>query len=69
MNVGTFTRYATKKSLRQAVAVQAVNCFGTSIFEPLSDGRHIAVGPDVLRDRRWYAQVDVVDGMIVKVVS
>lgn len=69
MNVGTDRTFKTKKALKEAVAVAPVGCFGTSMFGPLTDGEHVAVGPDVYTKRTWYARVKVQDGRIVKVVG
>lgn len=71
MNVSVGSgRYKTKKALREAVAKYGgVACDGTSMFESLRDGRHIAVGPCAYTNRKWYACVDVKDGFIVKVIS
>jgi len=69
MNIGTYRRFNTKKLLKETVIKAPVECFGTSIFGPLQDGEHVCVGPDVEQERKWYAQVEVRGGMIVKVIQ
>ena len=69
MNVGTYTTFKTKKALREAVAKTPVACFPGSPLAPFTDGRHVCVGPNIERDRRWYAEVEVRDERIVKVIA
>lgn len=61
--------YKTKKALREAVAAgQYVSAFQPGgIFPSQTDGRTVIEGPHEYH--KWYAQVDLVDGQIVKVVS
>ena len=63
--------FKTKKELKQAVTDgRAVRIFQPGPFggnEP-RNGKGIAIeGPHYPEPHRWYAQVDVVDGTIVKV--
>lgn len=68
MSWGTATRYASKKALKDAVAelgADMVLVTDTSMFDnkgtvsiaALVDTSAVIVGPDVHRDRRWYANV------------
>lgn len=68
MNVGV-RGFRTKKALKEAVKLRPVPCWGTSFFGPLTDGEHVAVGPDVEVKRDWYARVEVKDGHITRVLQ
>lgn len=68
MSWGTTTRYASKKAFREAVAeagAHVIMVTDTSMFDnkgtvpvaALVDTSAVIVGPDVHRDRRWYANV------------
>lgn len=77
MSFGTVGTYASKKALREAVAARgadAVMVVDTSMFAnqgtvsvaSLAGTSAVIVGPDVHRDRRWYANVEIKkDGSIV----
>lgn len=71
MNVSVGShRYKTKKSLKEAVIAKGyVPCDGTSLHGLLTDGRHTAVGPCAYTCRKWYATVEVKDGVIIKVIA
>jgi hypothetical protein len=68
MSYGTHRPFRTKKALREAVerdGPEAVAVFGTSIFGNETatnvaeladmDSSAVIVGPNVMMDRRWYA--------------
>jgi len=63
------TPIKTKKLLKERIkagkhpSVYTMNPYGSAA---LSDGRHALVGPGPY-DRKWYATVEVKDGVIVKV--
>jgi hypothetical protein len=70
MSYGTTERFASKKALREAVAARGadnVTVTDTSIFDnkgtvtvaSLAGTSAVIVGPDVHRDRRWYANAKV----------
>lgn len=65
----TRTNYQTKAALKRAVAagerVEAYQPGG--IFPPQRDGRAVIEGPHYPQPHRWYAEVELVDGVIVKV--
>lgn len=60
--------YATKKELK-ANRGKPMRYIETSIFGPeyKGDGDYTVVGPDPERNRKWYANVTVKDGVISKV--
>lgn len=79
MSYGTVTRYQSKKALREAVQEHGagnIAVFGTSLHgderastvADLAGTTAVIVGPDVERDRRWYANVKVGKDGVVKVV-
>ncbi len=66
--------FKSKKALKEAVAIAPVPCHQPGPFGPhVADGRHAAEGPhhspSYLAGHRWYAQVEVKDGFIIKVVK
>lgn len=72
MNVGVERVYSkTKKALKEAVqAGKTPACYSTSMFhDSVPDGRHVAVGPDPYTKRSWFAEVEVKDEQIVRVIS
>lgn len=69
----TDTNFKTKKALKEAVAA---NPNGVTVYQPggmfsptVPDGRAVIEGPQYPEPHRWYAQVEVKDGAIVKVIS
>ena len=60
--------YKTKKALKEAVASgHCVTAFQPGgMFPSQTEGRAVIEGPAAYH--KWYAQVDLVDGRIVKVV-
>lgn len=68
----THTNYKTKKALREAVAAgEKVTCyqpngdlFGVTLP---TNGTVTLEGPHYPQPHRWYAQAELVDGVIVKV--
>lgn len=66
--VYTSARYATKKALKEEIkggTNPAVYCAGLGP-SPVPDGVHVIVGPGPY-ERKWYGNVEVKDGRIVKV--
>jgi hypothetical protein len=67
----TTTNFKTKKALKEAVASGAT----VTVFQPndmfgdgsVRDGTACVEGPHYPQPHRWYAQVEVRDGRIVKV--
>jgi hypothetical protein len=59
--------YQTKKALKEAVG-KRLNYCETSMFGPeyRPDGQFVVVGPSAY-ERKWFATVKMVNGLIVKV--
>ena len=61
----------TKKALKELVGQPTGNCqfVETSVFGPEieRDGAFCVVGPDPYNSRKWYAEVTVQNGVVVKV--
>lgn len=60
--------YKTKKAAKESIG-EPPRFIETSIFGPEfhGDGKYTVVGPDPSRNRKWYAQITVTDGLISKV--
>jgi len=59
--------FATKKALKEAVAAgKDVHVFSPGPFPAKQNGRESVEGP-YPKPHSWYAQVEVVDGKVVKV--
>ncbi len=71
MGVQLHNKFRYKKDLREACPIAASKVFlETSFFGDEyngDDGQYVICGPDVNRDRRWYADCKVVAGNIVEV--
>lgn len=70
----TTFNYRTKKALKEAVSAGIV----VPVFQPNADvtgfpvptqGRVSIEGPHYPEPHRWYASVEIKDGVIVKVIS
>lgn len=70
MSYGTTERFASKRALKEAVDTRgadnvtvadtsALDNKGTVTVASLAGTSAVIVGPDVYRDRRWYANVKV----------
>lgn len=60
----------TKKALKERIAAgERVEVFSPGPFGAKQNGREYIEGPHYPKPHSWYAQVEVVDGVIVKVVS
>ena len=61
--------FKTKKELKEKGIGNVPIFIETSIFgqEYKGDGKYVVVGPNPYRDRRWFAEVEVYGGVIVKV--
>lgn len=60
--------YKTKSELKKKIG-QPLRYIETSMFGPefRETGTLTVVGPDPFRNRKWYAKVEVQDGIIKKV--
>jgi len=64
----TNTNFKTKKQLRDAVAAgKRVGVFAPGLGNPPVNGTTAVGGPQYPRPHTWYAEVTLVDGIIVKV--
>ena len=62
--------FPTKKALKEAVSRgDVVAVFSHGPFGCKSDGRETIEGPHYPKPHTWYAQVEVEDGVVVKVVK
>lgn len=62
--------FQSKKKLKEAVkAGENVSVFSPGPFPPKLNGQESVEGPWYPQPHSWYAQVEVVDGRVVKVVS
>lgn len=61
--------FPTKKALREAVAAgKYVAVFSPGPFPATVNGRETIEGPHYPEPHRWYAQVEVQNGQVVRVV-
>lgn len=66
----TVFNYRTKKALKEAVAAgKPVMIYSPGPFGCKSDGTEFLEGPHYPEPHRWYAKVEVRNGIVVKVVS
>jgi hypothetical protein len=66
--VYTTVNYPTKKALKEAVKLgQDVRLFAPGLGTPKTDGTETVEGPWYPQPHRWYAEVEVKDGRVVKV--
>lgn len=69
----TTRNFKTKKELKLAVeahktsAGPAVTLFAPGLGEPKRDGREFVEGPHYPEPHKWYAQVEMKDGVVVAV--
>lgn len=62
--------FKSKKALKTAVAAgENVEVFSPGPFPAKQNGRESIEGPHYPQPHTWYAQVEVKDGRVVKVVS
>jgi hypothetical protein len=68
----TEENFKSKKALKEAVAAGAeVRCFQPGLGKDLSaySGRVSLEGPHYPKPHSWYASVEMVDGVVVKVLQ
>lgn len=62
--------FKTKKALKEAITRgQSVEIFSPGPFPPNKDGKEFVEGPHYPERHRWYAKVDVCNGLVIKVLS
>lgn len=65
-----YTRFnfKTKKELKEAVAAgHKVTIFAPGLGQPKENGMEFVEGPHFPQPHKWYAQVEMKDGIVVKV--
>lgn len=64
----TDTNFKTKKAFREAVAAgKEVRLFAPGMGTPVRNGREFVEGPHYPAPHTWYAEVQMKDGIVVKV--
>lgn len=64
----TSINFKTKKELKEAVAAgKTVTIYAPGMGEPKINGRDFVEGPHYPAPHRWYAEVEMKDGKVVKV--
>ena len=64
----TSINFKSKKALKEAVAAgEVVTLFSPGLGTPKENGIEFVEGPHYPEPHRWYAQVEVRDGVVVKV--
>lgn len=64
----TSVNFQTKKALKDAVAKgERVTLYAPGLGQPKDNGTEFVEGPHYPEPHRWYAQVEVKDGAIIKV--
>jgi hypothetical protein len=64
----TVENFKNKKALKDAVASgKEVRLFAPGIGEPKLDGTEFVEGPHYPEPHKWYAQVTMQDGKVIKV--
>jgi hypothetical protein len=64
----TQKNFKTKKELKEAVARgEQIRLFAPGIGSPKTDGAEFVEGPHYPQPHKWYAKVEMKDGVVVKV--
>jgi hypothetical protein len=64
----TSINFKSKKALKEAVAAgQTVTLFAPGLGTPKTEGVEFVEGPHYPQPHKWYAQVTMKDGKVVKV--
>lgn len=62
--------FKTKKQLKEAViAGKYVSVFSPGPFPCKTDGKEYVEGPHYPEPHKWYAEVEVKEGRVIKVIS
>ena len=60
--------FKTKKALKEAVAAgKVVTLYAPGIGSPKDNGSEVVEGPHYPQPHRWYAEVEMKDGKVIKV--
>ena len=66
--MSTNKSFKTKKALKDAVkAGEEVTLFAPGLGQPKDNGTEFVEGPHYPQPHTWYAQVEMKDGIVVKV--
>lgn len=64
----TMTNFQSKKALKEAVAAgKEVRLFAPGLGTPVANGTETVCGPHFPAPHKWYAEVTMQDGKVVKV--
>lgn len=64
----TVKNFKTKKALRDAIAAgETVTLYAPGFGEPKRDGIEYVEGPHYPEPHKWYAEVQMKDGKVIKV--
>ena len=64
----TIVDLKTKKALKEAVAAgKKVRLYAPGLGRPVENGAETVEGPHYPKPHTWYAQVEMKDGIVVKV--
>lgn len=64
----TVTNFLTKKALKEAVKDgKYVTLYSPGFGRPVHDGTEYVEGPHYPKPHKWYAEVEVENGLVVKV--
>jgi hypothetical protein len=64
----TVKNFKTKKELKEAVASgEKVTLYAPGLGTPKDNGKEYVEGPHYPKPYTWYAEVDMKDGVVVKV--
>lgn len=64
----TVINFKSKKELKDAVAAgKEVRLFAPGIGTPINNGMESVCGPHFPQPHKWYAQVEMKDGKVIKV--
>jgi hypothetical protein len=66
----TTTNFKSKKELKEAVAKgEKLTIFAPGLGTPKSDGVETVCGPHYPKPHKWYAQIEMKDGLITRVIG
>jgi hypothetical protein len=64
----TVTNFKSKKALKEAVAAGVkVRIYAPGLGTPVENGQEFLEGPHYPEPHKWYAQVEMKDGIVIKV--
>jgi hypothetical protein len=64
----TSTNFKSKKLLKEAVARgERITIFAPGLGTPIQNGREFLEGPHYPQPHKWYAEVEMKEGIVIKV--